>query len=195
MAALDAIWERVRKTALGSALATDTVAAFDIEHSSWEVLPNDALAVVIEKNLRIVGGVKYTAEETAFAEQLRRTEGMLPAVLGTQETIEPVLTSSSVSTDLGDVSWIVPSAQFSAAAWVPGTSAHTWQATACSGGTIGRKGMAVGAKTLVLTALDLMLDPKLMEQVRAAFDRRRNGITYRSRIPEGRKAPLQYRDR
>ena len=55
--------------------------------------------------------------------------------------------------------------------------------------------MAVGAKTLVLTALDLMLDPKLMEQVRAAFDRRRNGITYRSRIPEGRKAPLQYRDR
>ncbi len=195
MAALDAIWERVRKTALGAALATDTNAGIEIEHSSWEILPNEPLTALADKNLRIVGGVKYTAEEQAFAEELRRSEGLLPAVPGSQETIEPVLTQSSTSTDLGDVSWLMPTIQFSAAAWVPGVSAHTWQATACSGTGIGRKGMAVGAKVLALTALDLFHDSKQVEAARAAFEKKRGGQIYRSRIPEGRKAPLDYRAR
>jgi aminobenzoyl-glutamate utilization protein B len=195
MSQLDGIWDRIRKSSLGAALATETVASVDIEHSSWEVLPNDTLAGLIDKNLRFVGGVKYTAEEAAFAESLRRTDGMFPASQGEHESILPPLTSSSVSTDLGDVSWIVPSAQFAAASWVPGTSAHSWQATACSGASVGRKGMELGAKVLALVALDLVYEPRLADQAKVVFERRKAGVVYRSRIPEGRKAPLNYRDR
>ncbi len=195
MVALDAIWDRIRRTALGAALATETTAAFEIEHSSWEMLPNDALAALTDKNLRLLGGIKYSAEEQMFAETIRRTEGVLPAAPGSQETVEPMMTVSNTSTDLGDVSWVLPTAQVAVAAWVPGVSAHSWQATACSGMSIGRNGMVHAAKMLALTALDIVHDPKQVDLARAAFEKRRNGLTYRSRIPEGRKPPLGYRDR
>ena len=94
---------------------------------------------------------------------------------------------------MGDISWLLPTAQFSAATWVPGTPAHSWQSTACSGMSIGQKGMLVAAKTLALTALDVFHDPKQVDAARASFDKRRAGTTYRSRLPESQKPPLNYR--
>ena len=52
------------------------------------------------------------------------------------------------STDVGDVSWVVPTAGFATACWVPGTPGHSWQAVACGGTTIGKKGMQLAAKVL-----------------------------------------------
>jgi aminobenzoyl-glutamate utilization protein B len=78
---------------------------------------------------------------------------------------------------------------------VPGVPLHSWQATACAGSSIGRKGMMVAAKTLALTALDLLTDPKEIAAARASFDQRRAGREYRARIPADHKPPLNYRDR
>jgi aminobenzoyl-glutamate utilization protein B len=102
---------------------------------------------------------------------------------------------SSGSTDVADVSWIVPTSEFRAATYVPGTPGHSWQSTACAGHSIGRKGMVVAAKTLALSAIDLMGDAKLIEAARADFNKRRAGYEYRSRIPANQKPPLNYRDR
>ena len=115
--------------------------------------------------------------------------------IGSQEKIEaPVEGTFSASTDAGDVSWKLPMAQISAATFVPGVPAHSWQSAACAGMSIGRKGMVVAAKSLVLTAVDLFTDPKQVDAAKASFEKRRAGYEYRSRVPADHKPPLNYRD-
>ena len=84
--------------------------------------------------------------------------------------------------------------QLSTATFVPGTPGHSWQSAACAGTSIGRKGMMVAAKTLALTAMDLFTDPAQVKAARDNYEKRRAGFEYRSRVPEGQKPPLTYRD-
>jgi aminobenzoyl-glutamate utilization protein B len=168
----------------------------ELINSSYNTLPNDALAALVDKNMRLVGGVAYTPEEQAFAETIRKTLPDLARPLGSQETIEPPTEGKGpASTDAGDVSWTVPMAQIETATFVPGVPPHTWQSAACAGMSIGRKGMVVAAKALVLTAIDLFTDPRQVAAARASFEKRRAGFEYRSRIPAGQKPPLNYRDK
>jgi aminobenzoyl-glutamate utilization protein B len=197
MRVLDGIWARVIKCAEAGALATDTAMTMEFVHSDYDVLPNDVLSKLLDGHLREVGGVTYAPDEQQFAEALRTTlplDGALP--LGSQEGVRPPDEQFGLgSTDAGDVSWIVPTGWIFAATQVPGVSNHSWQATACAGGTIGRKGMIVAAKTLSLAAFDLMTTPSLVTDARASFEKRRAGETYRSRLPEGMRPPLDYRDK
>ncbi|MCI0524514.1 MAG: amidohydrolase [Acidobacteria bacterium] len=197
MPILDDIWKRIVKCADAGALATETRMEMELVSSVYNELPNEPLANLIDKNLRRVGGVKYSAEEQAFAEKLRQTfslEGALP--LGSQEQAQQMEGGvSSGSTDVSDVSWIVPTSEFRTATYVPGTPGHSWQSTACSGHSIGRKGMVVAAKTLALSTVDLMQDSTLIVAAREDFNKRRAGHDYRSRIPANQKPPLNYRDK
>ena len=197
MPVLDGIWARIVKCAQAGALATETRMEMEFVDSNYNVLPNDALAALVDRNLHMVGGVTYTAEEEIFAEKLRKTLALDRArPLGSQEAVQPPAEGYfSASTDVGDVSWIVPTAALNTATWVPGIPAHSWQSTACSGMSIGRKGMVVAAKTLALSAMDLFTDPEQVKAARASFDQRRAGHEYRSRIPADQKPPLDYRDK
>ncbi len=197
MKTVDTIWDRIKKCAEAGALATGTRMEMEIIHSTFNMLQNDVLAEVVNKNLQIVGGITYTAEEKAFAETLLKTMNLDDAPpLGSEAKIQPIRSGiSSGSTDVGDVSWNVPVADLVTATWVPGTPAHSWQSTACSGNSIGRKGMIVAAKTMALTAMDLFADPKLVEQAKANFRQHRGTREYRSRIPADKKPPLNYRDK
>ena len=97
------------------------------------------------------------------------------------------------STDVGDISWIVPTTELETATWVPGTSAHSWQAIAAGGTTIGIKGLQVAAKTLALTAIDLYRDPERLRQAGDELKERRGaGFEYRSLLGD-RDPPLDYR--
>jgi aminobenzoyl-glutamate utilization protein B len=195
MPTLDGIWERVIKCAQAGALASETRMEMELINSSYNTLPNDALAALVDKNMRLVGGVTYTREELAFAETIRKTLPDRTRPIGSQETIEPPTEGKGeASTDAGDVSWTVPMAQMVAATFVPGVPPHTWQSAACAGMSIGRKGMVVAAKSLVLTAVDLFTDPKQVVAAKASFQKRRAGFEYRSRIPADQKPPLTYRD-
>ena len=89
----------------------------------------------------------------------------------------------SYSTDVGDVSWKVPTAQFTAATLVPGLPLHSWQSVASNGSSIGRKGMVVAAKTLALAAVELLRDPALVAAARADFEKRTAGRQYQSLMP------------
>jgi aminobenzoyl-glutamate utilization protein B len=194
MRVLDGIWERILNAARGAALGTGTTMDLEIIGAVYNVLPNEYLASLQRRNLQKVGGVTYTAEERSFAESIRKTlsEPMLP--LGSESQIQPPRDEVSYSsTDMGDVSWRVPTVQLSAATWVPGTPAHSWQAVAAGGTSIGAKGMMVAAKTMTLTAIDLFSDPSHIRKAREEFDRRRGpNFVYRSRL--GRDKPaLDYR--
>ena len=97
------------------------------------------------------------------------------------------------STDVGGVSWAVPTVALSAATWVPGTAAHSWQAVAAGGMSIGSKGMMVAAKTMSLTAMDLFTDASHIVQANAEFEKRRGpGFVYRTRLDRDKPA-LDYR--
>lgn len=197
MPVLDGIWSRIVKCAQAGALATETRMEMELIDSNYNVLPNDALAALVDRNLHVVGGVTYTRDEQAFAERIRKTLPVEHArPLGSQESIEvPADGYFSASSDVGDVSWIVPTAALTTATWVPGVPAHSWQSAACAGMSIGRKGMLVAAKTLALSAMDLYTDPAQLKAARASFEKRRAGYEYQSRLPADHKPPLHYRDK
>jgi aminobenzoyl-glutamate utilization protein B len=194
MRILDGIWERIVNAAKGAALGTGTTMEMEIIGATYNILPNDYLASLQRRSLQKVGGVTYTAEERAFAESIRKTltEPMLP--LGSESQIQPPRDEVTyASTDMGDVSWRVPTVQLSAATWVPGTPAHSWQAVAAGGTSIGAKGMMVAAKTMTLTAIDLFADPTHVVKAREEFNRRRGpNFAYQSRLDRA-KPPLDYR--
>lgn len=189
---LDGVWERVLKAAEGAALGTGTRVEHEVISAVFNMLPNEPLALLALANLKRIGGVRYSPEEEAFAKRLRGTLAAAgPA--GDQEQVLPLRTAAgTASTDLGDVSWSVPTVVLEAATWVPGTPAHSWQAVACGGTGIGAKGMIVAAKAMALTAADLFSEPAHLEAARADFDRRRAGVTYRPRLGD-REPALDYR--
>jgi len=200
MPVLDGIWARIQNAAKGAALGTETTVQHEIVNGVYNVLPNEYLSRVQQKNLERVGGVTYTAEERAFAEKLRAT---LPQDATTASTAigdeakvrpwSPEVQLSLASSDVGDVSWVVPTVSLSAATFVAGTPGHSWQAVAAGGTTIGTKGLMIAAKTLALTALDIYLDPTHVAKAREEFEKRRAGFTYKPLIGD-RPPMLDYRD-
>lgn len=182
---LAGIWERTINCAKAGALATGTEVAHEVVGSYANMVANRAMTSAIDRNLRHIGGYQYTAEEQAFAEAVRKTWSSEPArPLGEQAKVLPIIEGVlSGSTDVGDVSYTVPTAQLLAATWVPGTPAHTGQSTAASGMTIGQKGMMVAAKALALTALDLLNDGKLLDAAKTEFASALKGKSYQSLHP------------
>ena len=196
MRILDGIWERIVNAAKGAALGTGTTMEVEVTGAVWNVLPNEYLSGVMHKNLERVGGFTYTPEEQKFAEEIRKTLTEQPTVaLGSQERVQPMRTGAvgSSSTDLADVSWNVPTVEVRGATFVPGVPAHSWQATACAGGTIGVKGMMVAAKSMALTAIDLFTDSAHIQKARAEFDAKRGpNFVYSTKLAD-RKPAFDYR--
>jgi aminobenzoyl-glutamate utilization protein B len=190
------VWNRIEKAAEGAALGTGTRYEVELIGGVYEVLPNEHLVGTMGNNLKTVGGYSLNASELAFAKQIQQTPGMQTVDLATTNQIflnhpDP---SGGGSTDVGDVSWVVPTVGLGAATWVPGTAAHSWQAVAAGGMTIGRKGMLVAAKTLALTAIDLFKKPVLIEDARLEWlNKRGTEFQYKSLLGD-RKPALNYRD-
>jgi aminobenzoyl-glutamate utilization protein B len=191
---VEEIFERLVKAAEGAALGTGTTMEYEIIGGTYSRLPNMTLARVVDANLREVGGLNYSAEEQAFAEAIHPSLGQRAAPLGIEQVIQPFEQHTTyASSDAGDVSWVVPSASFTAATWVAGTPAHSWQAVAAGGTTIGTKAMMVAAKTLALSALDLFTDPATIERARQEMEDKR-GPDFHYRALLGDRAPaLDYR--
>ena len=184
------------KAAEGAALGTGTTMDYEMIGGTHELLPNLTLQKLMHENLSEVGGIEYTSEEKAFADKIAISLGMDKADLETAKNIQPYKTEARAygSTDVGDVSFTVPTVGFGAATWVPGTPAHSWQAVAAGGTSIGRKGMMVAAKTLTKTAIDLFKDKKLVESAKIEFLEQR-GADFKYIPLLGDRAPaLDYRN-
>jgi aminobenzoyl-glutamate utilization protein B len=195
---LSGIWDRILKVAQGAALMTETTLEVKDIGGDANLLPNEALAKVAQRNLEEVGGIHYTAEEKQFAEQLQRSlpeggAGDLDSAAAVLPLRRPDPNAPAASTDAGDVSWNVPTIGFGTATFVPGVVAHTWQAAACAGMSIGQRGMVAAAKVLAITAADLFSNPQLVADAKADFQHETAGKVYKSVIPLGQKPPLDYR--
>ncbi len=192
------VFARVVKCAEGAALGTGTKMDYEITHAVYELLPNETLSRAMQANLQTVGGVTYTPEEKAFADKVGHTLFGKPPAPEVATLVEPFSLYSAdaggSSTDVGDVSWNVPTVGMTSATWVPGTPAHSWQAAAASGTTIGLKGMVVSAKTIALTAMDLFTQPELIAKAKAEFLERRGADFKYVPLIGDRKPPLDYRN-
>ena len=189
-----ALFERVVKAAEAAALGTGTQMTYEVMHGNYPVLPNETLARLVDANLRRLGGYAYSPEEQGFAEAVHRTLGESALPLGTQSEVQPfILRQGRGSTDVGDVSWAAPTVGFSTATWVPGTPAHSWQAVAAGGTSIGHKGMLLAARLLALTATDLFGDAELIEQAWAELREKRGADFEYEALLGDRVPPLDYR--
>lgn len=193
---VQAIFDRVVKAAEGAAMGTGTTMEYEVIHGLYNLLPNVALQEAMHANLEDVGGVIYDDEEWSFAERIHETLGEDAPPLETAAEVMPFTVTEEGrggSTDVADVSWMVPTAGMTAATWIPGTSAHSWQAIAAGGTSIGNKGMIVAAKTLAMTALDLFTRPELVAAAKEEHQRRiPEGWTYEPLLGD-RDPPLDYR--
>lgn len=190
------IFERVVKAANAAAMGTETTMEYEIIGGTHDMLLNRALAIVMQTNLEKVGGVKYSQAEKEFATKLQSSFTYKVPSITEADSIRGIKIEADAgggSTDVGDVSYAVPTVGMRAATWVPGTPAHSWQAVACGGTEIGTKGMMVAAKTMALTAIDLYTKPELILKAKDEFKTVRGGYKYEALLGN-RKPALNYRD-
>ena len=190
------IFDRVVKAAEGAALGTGTTMKYDIIGGTHDLLINKTLAEAMQINLEKVGGVSYTEDELNFAKKLEASFVGAKVDLATAGTVKPlsyISEGNSGSTDVGDVSYALPTVGLRGATWVPGTAAHSWQAVAAGGTEIGTKGMLVASKTMALTAIDLMSNPVLLAKAMEEFIKSKGDYKYKALLGDIKPA-LNYRD-
>ena len=186
------MFDWISEIAKGAAMMTRTRVEINVDDDSLELLPNRTIAEVMDRNLRLVGPPRFTEEEKVAAKQMQ--EPLKKNLeLALSETIEPLPEKPSqglFSTDVSNVSWNVPSEILDVATYPYGAPIHSWQVTACSGMSIGHKGMAVAAKTLAATAIDFFKAPALIDAAKKDFEDRKKDYKYRPLTAPNRKPPV-----
>jgi aminobenzoyl-glutamate utilization protein B len=188
------VHDRLLKCAQGGALATETRLEVVYLGGTVQIVPNDTLSQLALKHLRRLGDLAYDDTEKQFALRLQETLIDQPALESIRDVTDGSAADTKGSTDVSDVSWVVPTGGFTTACWVPGTPAHSWQAVACGGTSIGKKGMQLAARTLAAMAWDLFQDGTLRTAAQAERRNRIGDRAYRPLILPGQAPPLDYRD-
>jgi aminobenzoyl-glutamate utilization protein B len=188
------LYERLVLCAKAGALATETRLEIRFEGGIREILPNNSLSQVTMQNLKKICDLEYDEAETEFALKLQATLDSPRQLSSIREIDDKSGTIGKGSTDVGDVSWQVPTTGFTTACWVPGTPAHSWQAVAAGGSSIGRKGLNLAARVLAASAWDLFTTPDLLRDGKLEHARRIGDQGYRSLMVKGQKPSLDYRD-
>ncbi|MBA4020038.1 MAG: amidohydrolase [Pirellula sp.] len=188
MAEAQAIYARVRKIAEGASLMTETKHELRMVTGSYEVLVNEPLAKAMDANLRAVGPPQFSAEELAFAAAIRKEFGVASPpeerpIVGDVEKFGTDATQGS--TDVGDVSWTVPTAGLGIATAAREIPAHSWAMTACAGSPLGTRGSVVAAEVLAATTIDVFEQPELIAAARKDFAARTKSTTYETVLSPG----------
>ncbi len=182
---VEALMARIRKIADGAALMTETSVSVTVQAGSWELLNNLEGAKLLDANVRWVGSPVYTKEEDEFAKKIQRATSV--AAVGMDRNIRPLEGQSQEggSTDVGDVSWVVPTLHISVATSPLDAPWHAWPVVATGGMSIGHKGMIVASKTLAATMVDLFEQPQALRKVRAEFEKKKGDTVYKAYLPDG----------
>ncbi len=204
---LDRMWEWVEQIAKGAAMMTQTRVEPRFQGGAANLLLNDVIIGTFQEILEDLGPARWSDEELRFAEEMQshfdkhlveqsidQLKKQVPDMKETRlcSVVVPADQEERPgrgSTDVADVSWVVPTGQFRTACYTLGVPGHSWAVTSCGGMSIGHKGMLLAAKTLGIAGAKFLATPKLREAAWDEFKRRLNGRTYRSPIPEGIEAP------
>lgn len=187
------VWKQVERIAEGAAIMANVDYEITLISGIHEILVNRTGGAAMQKNLELLGAIDYTEYEQNFARQIQ--EATDSEVVGIECKIEPLKETaehpSGGSTDVGDVSFVVPTIRLAATTAPKGTPWHSWAVVACGGMSIGHKGMSYAAKALSMTMVDLFENPQLIEEVKAEFKDRKGDYVYKGMIPPG-PPPLDF---
>lgn len=181
------VYDQIKRIAAGAAMMANVEHEITLISGIHEVLVNRTGAEALQRNLEAMGPIKYTEEEQAFA------RGIQAAVnkpeIGIKSVIEPLEETLSVpaggSTDVGDVSYVVPVIRLRATTAPSGTPWHSWAVVACGGMSIGHKGMRYAAEAMTMTMVDLFTDENLRKEIKAEFKEDIGDYKYKAMVPEG----------
>jgi aminobenzoyl-glutamate utilization protein B len=146
-----------------------------------------------------IGAPKFTDTEMAFA---RRLQEPLVAQFGRQfplaiddriHRVAAIPRASKGSTDVGDISWRVPTGGLRTACLPAESPGHSWQNVASIGSSIGEKGIIYSSKILAVTAIELMQRRELIAAARSDWQTRMKDKKYFSFIPDGQQPPKKIR--
>lgn len=202
---VDEMLARVQKIAQGAAMMTETEVASEILAFAYETHPNSVLSETMFENMKRSGSLEFTEEEQVFAQQLVKTidpkivkmssnlfgasaDELLPTTCQYNQQLKGM--SVAGSTDVGDVSWITPVGLVMTTCAPVGVQLHSWQATASFGYAIGMKGMHLAAKTMALSAFDLLKNKDVVEKAKEEFRLSTAGKRYEAGIPEDTMPPI-----
>lgn len=189
------LFERVANAARAAAMGTETEVEIEVMHGNYPLLPNFTLAKLVDENLRELGGITYSADERRFAEKIHASLLQPGLPLGSETAIQAFQFRQNMgSTDVGDVSWLVPTVGFSTATWVPGTPAHSWQAVAAGGMSIGHKGMDRASQLIFRSAIDLIQNPSTIKAAQDELRQRQGQDFVYAALLGDRAPPLDYRE-
>lgn len=178
---------RVRDIIKGAALMAGVDYTITLQAGSYEVLVNETGANAMQKNLELIGPIKYTNEEIEFANKIQKNYGV--EGLGINGNINPIEKQrpdpDGGSTDVGDVSWLVPEVGLVVTTAPAKSPWHSWVVVACGGMSIGHKGMLFAAKAMSFTMLDMFENEKLRNEVKAEFLKKKGTEVYVPMIPDG----------
>jgi aminobenzoyl-glutamate utilization protein B len=183
----------------GAAKMSRTKMQMHMDTDCHETIPNLPLSKLIHRNFQRVGPPKFEPADLDLAKQLQaplRADFGVKNPKALEDAIEELPATpdkDAGSTDVGDISWHVPTGGLSTACFAAESPGHSWQNVAAIGSPIGHKGMLVAAKVLALSLVDLLQDPKAIEEAKADFQERMQGRKYTTRIPQGEKAPQSIR--
>jgi len=186
-AGVDQLLGRARRIAEGAAMMAEVGSKLTVQGGDWETLVNMTGEKVMFANLTWLGPIPFTAEEQEFAKEIQRATGVDPK--GLDGTVQPWAAPKPYpeggSTDVGDVSWLVPTLGMSATTAPLDAPWHAWPVVACGGMSIGHKGLVYAAKVLAATMVDLFEDAKTVQAIQAEFREKTKGVVYKPFIPEG----------
>ncbi len=181
------VFARVKEIAKGAGEIAGVESKVTIQTGDYELLVNKKGAEALQKNLEILGPITYTPEEIAFAKKIQEVQGGKQTGLNGKINLLKVTKEDPAggSTDVGDISWIVPEITVLVTTAPANTAWHGWSVVACGGMSIGHKGMLFAAKSLAMTMVDLFENPQLRTDIRKEFDERKDGHVYKAYIPDG----------
>jgi len=181
------VWNRVVEMAEGAAILANVEHKVSLVSGIHEVLPNRTGGALTQANLEFLGAIEYTEEEVTFANAIQEATGK--EQVGLDSAINPLEETkenpSGGSTDVGDVSFIVPVLRMKATVAPKDTPWHSWAVAACGGMSIGHKGMLQAAKTMSMTMVDLYESPDNIEEIKTEFKERKGDYVYTAMIPDG----------
>jgi aminobenzoyl-glutamate utilization protein B len=182
---VETVLERIRQIAQGAALVAGVESTIINQGGDYEILVNTAGAKLLDRNLRWLGPITYTEAEQVFAREMQQAAGVPAKGLdATVRSLEGQALEGG-STDVGDVSWLVPTLHVSVTTAPVDVPWHAWPVVASGGMSIGHKGMLHAAKTLAATMVDLFVDATVRESIQKEFAKQTERFTYKSYVPSG----------
>ena len=183
---VNVLYDRALDIAKAAAMMTGTTYETKLISGIYEILVNRTGAAIMQNNIETLGDIPYTEEEVSYANTILKETGKPQIGLdGKYKPLMPTLPATGGSTDVGDVSQVVPVIRMSATVAAKDGPWHSWAVVACTGMSIGHKGMIYAAKALSMTMADLFKEPKLVEAVKEDYRKNKSPNKYVPRIDPG----------